>query len=73
MIDFLGFTMLLLLAVGVGVLGAREFYVRRRPQREARLMAELEALRATQRLSLAAWAARQAMREMADPPPSDLP
>ena len=56
---------LMLLAAGFGAWGMQQYLELTRPEREQALVAELEALRAAQRLSISAWQARMAMAEEA--------
>jgi outer membrane lipoprotein-sorting protein len=59
--------LLLLLVASSAMLGAfwaLEYMKANRPEREAALAAELEALRSAQTLSIKAWQARHAMAEV---------
>ena len=56
---------LLIIGVVVGVLGALAYMEEHRPEREAALVAELDALRSAQVLSIKSWQARQAMADVA--------
>ncbi len=57
--DTLAIFFILILAVGGGAWGMFEYMTYTQPERERALRAELDALQAAQRLSLAAWQARQ--------------
>mgnify|MGYP001047150311 CR=1 FL=1 len=60
------FLLLLLVACSVflGVMGALDYMKGHRPEREAALVAQLEALRSAQALSIEAWQARQTMADV---------
>ncbi len=63
-VELLAVFFLLILAAGGGAWGMFEYMTYTQPQREQALRAELDALQAAQRLSLAAWQARQHMAEV---------
>lgn len=56
---------LLMIGIVAGVLGALAYMEEHRPEREAALVAELEAMRSAQVLSIKAWQARQSMADVA--------
>jgi len=62
--EILAIFFMVILAVGGGVWGMFEYMTYTQPERERALRAELDALQAAQRLSLAAWQARQHMAEV---------
>ncbi len=62
--ELLAIFFILILAVGGGAWGMIEYMRYTQPMREQALRSELEALQAAQRLSLAAWQARQHMAEV---------
>jgi hypothetical protein len=55
----------MIIAIAAGVAGTLAYVEEHRPEREAALLAELEALRSAQVLSIKAWQARQSMAEVA--------
>lgn len=61
----MGVLIVLVVAVVAGVLGTLAYMEEHRPEREAALLAELDAMRSAQVLSIKAWQARQAMSEVA--------
>ncbi len=62
--EILAIFFILILAAGGGAWGMFEYMTYTQPERERALRAELDALQAAQRLSLAAWQARQHMAQV---------
>ena len=56
---------LLIIGIAAGVLATIAYMEEHRPEREAALLAELEAMRSAQVLSIKAWQARQEMADAA--------
>jgi hypothetical protein len=62
--DVLVLLLIMACSAVLGAMAALEYAKEHRPEREAELVADLEALRSAQALSIEAWQARQAMAEV---------
>jgi hypothetical protein len=70
-VELLAVFVILALSVCLGAWAMNTYRTYTQPERERALRAELDAMHAAQRLSLAAWQARQQMAEIVRDDPAD--